>query len=69
MKTTQYAVKVKRFYKLIIAGIVQYFDFVKIVFRACLHSVLSRDGNESHMNSKRNLDVVKSDMNSAMIML
>ena len=52
MKTTQYAVKVKTFYKIIIADIVQYFDFIKIVFRACLHSVLSRDGNESHMNSK-----------------
>ena len=64
MKTTQYAVKVKTFYNIIIADIVQYFDFIKIVFRACLHSVLSRDGDESQMNSKRNLDVVKSEMNS-----
>ena len=39
MKTTLYDVKVKTFYKQIIADIVQYFDFVKIVFRACLHSV------------------------------
>ena len=34
MKTTLYDVKVKTFYKLTIADIVQYFDFVKIVFRA-----------------------------------
>ena len=30
MKTTLYDVKVKTFYKLIIADIVQYFDFVKL---------------------------------------
>ena len=64
MKTTQYAVKVKAFYNICIADIEQYFDFIKIVIGACLHSVLSRDGDESHMNSKRNLDVIKSDMNS-----
>ena len=53
----------KTFYKLIKADIVQYFDFVKIVFRACFTPDLTRAETKIIWIQNENIDVAKKTKN------